>query len=503
MLAVFGAATFAALLLFTFNRGAGTARKIQLQNAADATAISGAAWAARAMNIVAVNNVLQTDLLAFAIIIPAMQRTLDAAQGVLAAQTTACAASVVAAPICLPILQAQQVYLSIIRVPVRAAQSVTRRPSGLLWRMMRGLGTFSETIVKWAPAPIEAEAFNVATSAENGAEVGGVVGRGRMLVPAIPARRGSFRNDMCKATRDGSPSKDSRGYHALMGNDLGEGPLDIFSVPFYVATGPIATTLAPVFLFGFIELEYYQLCGGARPRNTVTPVSTLRECRAQRGGLADWWVYEYESAPTRNPEDDRTRRPARDDELNGQPCTWTPPGSSSNDKEWKQVRRAPDSADGEARYDVTIHVLRTARIPARQNPGSAAAANNPRWPFPMILGETPQCRGDVRGCLEYFGVARTSSGVAWGGGFFEGPFDGHRFGYAQARVYNPTAFDLYTQDWRVKLTPATMLEDGLLDATRAGGGGGARGSGAAMGALRDVLGVRDVLGDAMANVNNH
>ena len=33
--------------------------------------------------------------------------------------------------------------------------------------------------------------------------------------------------------------------------------------------------------------------------------------------------------------------------------------------------------------------------------------------------------------------------------------------YAQVQVYNPTSWDLYTQDWHVKLVPATLLEQYL------------------------------------------
>jgi hypothetical protein len=34
--------------------------------------------------------------------------------------------------------------------------------------------------------------------------------------------------------------------------------------------------------------------------------------------------------------------------------------------------------------------------------------------------------------------------------------------YGQARVFNSTSFDLFTQDWRVKLVKANILNEDLL-----------------------------------------
>jgi len=52
---------------------------------------------------------------------------------------------------------------------------------------------------------------------------------------------------------------------------------------------------------------------------------------------------------------------------------------------------------------------------------------------------------------------------ALGGNLFTNPVGGH-FAYAQAEVYNPVWYDLYTQDWKAKLVPASLLTDDDLKA---------------------------------------
>jgi len=81
--------------------------------------------------------------------------------------------------------------------------------------------------------------------------------------------------------------------------------------------------------------------------------------------------------------------------------------------------------------------------------------------------------------LQYIAVAHTSADDhPWLGGLkvsirgekhpvFENPNQLGVLTYAQVQVYNPTSWDLYTQDWHVKLVPATLLEQ----FTQGGSGG--------------------------------
>ena len=59
-----GIALLAGLVFYVVNVGDQINRRVVMQNAADSVAISGAAWMARSMNIIAMNNVAQTRLIA-------------------------------------------------------------------------------------------------------------------------------------------------------------------------------------------------------------------------------------------------------------------------------------------------------------------------------------------------------------------------------------------------------------------------------------------------------
>ena len=64
VVALLGSALLAGLVFYVANVGDQVNRRVAMQNAADATAISGASWMARSMNLVAENNVAQTRMLA-------------------------------------------------------------------------------------------------------------------------------------------------------------------------------------------------------------------------------------------------------------------------------------------------------------------------------------------------------------------------------------------------------------------------------------------------------
>ena len=58
-----------------------------------------------------------------------------------------------------------------------------------------------------------------------------------------------------------------------------------------------------------------------------------------------------------------------------------------------------------------------------------------------------------------FAIARKEQATGFvGGGLFQNPIKAH-YAYAQVEVYNPVWYDLYTQDWTVKLQPASFVVD--------------------------------------------
>ncbi len=65
-------AVLVGLVLFVFNLGDQVNRRLELQNAADSAAISGASWLARCMNTIAMNNLAQARMIALVPILDAL-----------------------------------------------------------------------------------------------------------------------------------------------------------------------------------------------------------------------------------------------------------------------------------------------------------------------------------------------------------------------------------------------------------------------------------------------
>ncbi len=71
VIVLLGIVALAGLVFYVVNVGDQSNRRVEMQNAADAAAISGAAWMARSMNVVAMNNVACTRMLALVPILDA------------------------------------------------------------------------------------------------------------------------------------------------------------------------------------------------------------------------------------------------------------------------------------------------------------------------------------------------------------------------------------------------------------------------------------------------
>ena len=73
------------LIFFVYNTGKYINRRLEMQNAADAVAISGAGWAARSMNVIAMNNCSQSRMLALVPVFDALPLATEMAAGEVAA----------------------------------------------------------------------------------------------------------------------------------------------------------------------------------------------------------------------------------------------------------------------------------------------------------------------------------------------------------------------------------------------------------------------------------
>jgi len=90
ILFVFGALALACVAFLVFNTGEISARRVRLQNGADATAHAAATWTARGLNLVSANNVAITQLIAMAVLIDSLDVYCDLAPNVAEVQQAAC-----------------------------------------------------------------------------------------------------------------------------------------------------------------------------------------------------------------------------------------------------------------------------------------------------------------------------------------------------------------------------------------------------------------------------
>lgn len=213
LLGVLGATALACLLLWVVNTGYATNRKIKLQNAADASALSAGVMVARALNVIAMNNVTQTQLLAVALIVPSLQKAIPLALKTLAAQAVLC-------PPCAKALALEAGFIGQVLAPAVAYASAA---VPLLWAAMSALSYVSLSVALATPP------LTLATTETIAEQNAGAIGLALPLVgagPPFPVTRGTTA-DLCGPARDGSASTRprSRGYELLLGYPPGKGPL--------------------------------------------------------------------------------------------------------------------------------------------------------------------------------------------------------------------------------------------------------------------------------------
>ncbi len=483
-LGVLAAAAFACVLMLVINTGAATSSKIQLQNAADASTMSGANWVARGLNVISMDNVTESQLLAVILILPALDRAGDSAKIVLTGeQVVACALSWtgVGAALCLFISDVQQPYLDVFRElvsSIRATGIDQQNSSGALWNAMLALSAVSHAVTVSFPAVAEAESIRIAR--ENGAQ-------GGLLIPAglsfsLPVHAGTMSPDLCDPTHYGSRGPGNREYSPFLGYPQGQGPLEVQADKIKPVFYLIYNSLITQFFDGYREAEYRKLCGSTGgPLVINEPVKSYQDCKA-RGGTGQWYLIYYRSKPLPNEDPNFAVSSESDPRLDGKPdgtqqqrdCSWMPPGKLIGNDKYRLVEDSPvvmgQDANGQNIYYYQHSVYEYSFLGGSvshtegEDAGGGGEVPGPSdQPIPYMLGPSGNPTADgARRNLHYLAVLYRSSTVPAAPKYFIPALGEHRLAYAQSRVYNPTAYDLFTQDWRVALEPAAMVEDGSL-----------------------------------------
>lgn len=196
------------LVFFVYNYGDQVNNRLDMQNAADAVAISGAGWIAKSMNIVAMNNTGQSKLLSLVVTLD----SLPLATEMSLIETKAMAEALTAQ---LPRLQgeslgnaqlqsmivsgleslrqrleAERIILDAVDEQLNRGSfemsSVTHWPDGKLWEAVYALNEFSTATLMSAAGLVQDISSDVGRA--NNAEIGFVI----PIVPEIPYRTGKF-----------------------------------------------------------------------------------------------------------------------------------------------------------------------------------------------------------------------------------------------------------------------------------------------------------------------
>lgn len=386
ILVVFGGLAFVLLVAFVFNTAKQTSRKIEMQGAADASAVAAGVWMARGMNVTALNNNTMVEVLSIMITVRSILQTLQIEHNILSYVQFIPYVGAVA-----------RFELAFVRVEMRIWERIDRflnRRGGVGWRVLTALDKLNQWVKNAFPEIALVQALRHARL--NGADQipYGLLfpGRSRGLGVAIyPLARGPRTLLVTEAQecalRDGGPLR-TLAYFATV-------------------RGPLTGLISLMHLQDMFDRNIDSLMG--RPTGPILRAGGI-------GMIVDFILEEI------------------------------------------------------------LHI----RLPLGTvlNFASSIALFNPvparplRWEAdvrPMILSDAPE-RGTtnntrpglvrVREFLKYLAVAlgKTHAGSPIGGERYPNPDWPARITYAQADVYNPTRWDMFTQDWRAKLVRARLLD---------------------------------------------
>ncbi|MEJ2640799.1 MAG: pilus assembly protein TadG-related protein, partial [Desulfosarcinaceae bacterium] len=238
------AIVFVVLILFvlicfiglTINVGHRVSKKIELQNAADAAAMSGAIWIARGLNLISILNVSMTEILAFIIFLEAVKKG-NAALYIIYPINLAAAAALAAFPLTAAVgepwlasLQARSSFVTDVYPQMDDAigshdQSGTIL--GTLWDLMDGIASAERAIQNIPPVLALANAQDIGQL--NGADL-------TLLLPPdfeLPVIEGEF-NDLCQPTKEDGGGPGYRNFLCWEGGALSmpSSAVGLPSVPF-------------------------------------------------------------------------------------------------------------------------------------------------------------------------------------------------------------------------------------------------------------------------------
>lgn len=403
------------LIALIFNTARQTTRKIEMQGAADSAAVAGGVWVARGMNLMVLNNNTMADVLAVMITLRSLLQTAQTMRLLLPGMAAAAAAFPPTAWMAPIFLREAARYLALSRVLQAADNTLSRQPGGFGWRVMSILDRFNQFIKTSFPFVAEAQAIsfarrNGADAAIPGLLVGGQPGSLTRLLPLLPVARGP------------------QGLLAARAADCQLKKLRWAAITVLVLTGPLSSPVAIGIYLQMVSLNVASLGGTAAALSSTVTVTRddLLDVRDGDGRGIEDMVDDY------NAEGEESGRERVDmsgfrfrtfsNAVFAPPLTWP-----SNPPRPMTLTDRPRAA-GSATTNVSERTIEMTR---------------PRRHLQLLA----------------FAFGRMPDGSAIGGEQFPNPSIYGWLTFAQADVYNPTRWEMFTQDWRAKLARSRVFNE--------------------------------------------
>ena len=498
MVAVLGLflALFAAMVI---NVGNLATNKIEMQGAADAAALTAATWEARGLNTVSMMNVTMTHILALIAVLESLDEMLTVTEfgiqlqiavgnGLIATMTPPSVAAGTAMVAMATALQGSMTLL-------HSAVDVLKTLIEPLWQMMKILAKGQEVMARVTPGIALTHAMAVAAS--NGADqfpqvilfppVGTELGQEGAFFTLPVTKDGGFAQ-LCDKTRNGGYGYLLEYNHKPVTAD-GAGYLMVYKdklAIFWKILG-LGSFMAPAFSWETVLInKLNSICGDAPVSGYDKYNVTVNSCNLCSGKEKSATHCQYTSARDfkcsqyfrgkKNKNDIITESPALT--AMGDSC-----GSKSNLNKCDSMGNMgsapyyPDPNDMTASSDYeVVYFFKECKMDILCS-GSGASSPSDK-PKPLVLKTSPE------GGAPFFENHLDISAFALGSKekikplmmekTFTDPVSHKKiemftdagmaseisslYTFGQARVFNPTSYDLFTQDWKSTLTAFDMME---------------------------------------------
>lgn len=409
------------LLALIFNTANQTAKKIETQGAADAAVLSGAVWEARGMNLLVLNNNAMAEVLSIMIVVRALKVTRRLTPLV----------ALILAPVTAGVFVIPARIGAAASFPIDFVDMILNERDRLGWQALHILDRFNQVIRRVVPpialfetynyARLNSATFALLTTGKNFSftsfsEVYNARTRSDGLVKNIAGLASAFALPVMPVTRNRPQAV------ALRAAECQLAPLSKLRLISNVALAPYTIAIAialPIYQL-MIDINLAELSGGEN-RSILDKFSNIfrRSILGQIGRIpVVGWFFN------------------------------------------RIMRRA---------VSAILRALQPLRWSLSSNP-----------PMPMLLTDQPQRSSSikkeadvdlkvVRKYLQFLALTFEKRPA-------ESPIGGRRFinenavflpgtqlTFAQAEIYNPTNWSMFSQDWRAKLAKATVFDEKFTD----------------------------------------